>query len=75
MAAYSVGVTKYEHLARDLMLWMKQDQNEDSWFTTMVDFYALPNNFQVARHGLWQVPRMIAPYTLRRSSVETLLGG
>ena len=39
------GPTKYEHLARDLMLWMKQDQNEDSWFTTMVDFYALPNNF------------------------------
>lgn len=35
----------YEHLARDLKLWMKQDQNADSWFTTMVDFYALPGNF------------------------------
>jgi hypothetical protein len=39
------GLTNYEHLARDLILWMKQDQNEDSWFTTLVDFYALPNNF------------------------------
>jgi hypothetical protein len=35
----------YEHLARDLMLWMKQDQNEDSWFTTLIDFYGLPHNF------------------------------
>jgi hypothetical protein len=39
------GLVNYEHLARDLTLWMKQDQNEDSWFTTMVDFYALPSNF------------------------------
>jgi len=39
------GLTDYEHLARDLTLWMKQDQNEDSWFTTMVDFYGLPRNF------------------------------
>jgi len=27
------------------MFWMKQDQNEDSWFTTMVDYHALPSNF------------------------------
>ncbi len=39
------GLTDYEQLARDLVLWMKQDQNEESWFTTMVDFYALPNSF------------------------------
>jgi hypothetical protein len=39
------GLVNYEHLARDLILWMKEDQNEDSWFSTMVDFYALPNNF------------------------------
>ena len=39
------GLTNYEHLARDLMLWMKQDQNDDLWFTTIVDFYHLPNNF------------------------------
>jgi len=39
------GLKNYENLARDLMLWMKQDQNEESWFTTMVDLYRLPNNF------------------------------
>ena len=39
------GLTNYDHLARDLVLWMKQDGNKESWFTTMVDFYALPDNF------------------------------
>lgn len=39
------GLTNYEHLAWDLTLWMKQDQNEDSWFTTMIDLYHLPINF------------------------------
>jgi hypothetical protein len=39
------GLVNYEHLARDLTLWMKEDRIEDSWFTTMFDFYALPNNF------------------------------
>jgi len=39
------GLTNYEHLALDLILWMKQDQNEDSWFTTMIDLYRLPTNF------------------------------
>ena len=39
------GLVRYEHLARDLTLWMKQDQNADSWFTTMVDLYALPDDF------------------------------
>jgi hypothetical protein len=39
------GFVAYEHLARDLLLWMKQDQNPESWFTTMVDFYQLPGDF------------------------------
>lgn len=39
------GLVTYEHLARDLTLWMKQDQNADSWFTTLVDLYALPQDF------------------------------
>ena len=30
---------------RDLSRWMKQDQNSDSWFSTMVDLYRLPNDF------------------------------
>ena len=39
------GLVKYEHLARDLTLWMKQDQNADSWFTTLFDLYTLPQDF------------------------------
>jgi hypothetical protein len=39
---YRGGFLKYEHLRRDLTLWMKQDQRFDSWFTTMVDLYRLP---------------------------------
>ena len=36
------GFVDYRHLAQDLTMWMKQDQNPDSWFTTMVDLYRLP---------------------------------
>lgn len=39
---YRGGFLTYEHLRRDLILWMKQDQRPDSWFTTMVDLYGLP---------------------------------
>jgi hypothetical protein len=39
------GFLRYEHLARDLSLWMKQDQHEESWFTTMLDLYGLPLDF------------------------------
>lgn len=36
------GITAYGQLKDDLVLWMKQNQNTDAWFTTMVDLYALP---------------------------------
>jgi hypothetical protein len=35
----------YIYLENDLTLWMKEDQNTDAWFTTMVDLYALPEDF------------------------------
>jgi hypothetical protein len=38
------GLRRYEHLRRDLTLWMKQDQGSDAWFTTMIDLYALPHD-------------------------------
>jgi Domain of unknown function (DUF4276) len=63
------GLTNYEHLARDLTLWMKQDQNEDSWFTTMVDFYALPSDFP----GLATCPSAGIAYN-RIRHLETELG-
>ncbi len=39
------GLTKYQQLKNDLVLWMKQDQNKDARFTTMVDLYRLPLDF------------------------------
>ena len=39
------GYDSYTKLVRDLVLWMKQDQNPDAWFTTMVDLYRLPTDF------------------------------
>ncbi len=42
---YRGGLVVYEHLARDLVLWMKQDQHPESWFTTMIDWHRLPNDF------------------------------
>jgi Domain of unknown function (DUF4276) len=39
------GWDSYGKLSRDLSRWMKQDQNNDSRFSTMVDLYRLPNDF------------------------------
>lgn len=42
---YRGGHLSFQHLRKDLMLWMKQDSGEDSWFTTMIDLYRLPPDF------------------------------
>ncbi len=42
---YRGGIQSYNQLKNDLFLWMRQDQNPGAWFTTMVDFYALPKDF------------------------------
>lgn len=39
------GLTSYTRAAKDIILWMKEDQNSDAYFTTMFDLYALPNDF------------------------------
>lgn len=39
------GLVEYAHLRMDLDLWMRQDRHADSWFTSMIDFYALPDDF------------------------------
>ena len=39
------GFVKYDHLQNDLTLWMKQDRQEDAWFSTMVDLYRMPSGF------------------------------
>lgn len=39
---YRGGVRRYQKIQRDLQLWMKEDDNVDSFFTTMFDLYRLP---------------------------------
>ena len=39
------GLLKYSHLRKDLDLWMREDRRPESWFTTMIDLYALPDDF------------------------------
>lgn len=39
------GIVSYHQLKSDLVVWMKQDRRSDAWFTTMVDLYALPQDF------------------------------
>ncbi|MGE0684731.1 MAG: DUF4276 family protein [Candidatus Binatia bacterium] len=41
---YRGGVLDYRRVKKDLSLWMKEDQNEDAYFTTMLDVYALPED-------------------------------
>jgi hypothetical protein len=45
MRIYRGGVTKYPKIKRDLQLWMKEDDNADSYFTTMFDLYGLGDDF------------------------------
>jgi hypothetical protein len=42
---YRGGIGGYRKLKNDLSLWMRQDQQPDAWFTTMLDLYALPKDF------------------------------
>jgi hypothetical protein len=39
------GIVPYELFKSDLDRWIANDDNEDSWFTTMIDLYALPHSF------------------------------
>jgi len=42
---YRGGHRTYMHLKSDLLRWLKQDDNPDVFFTTMIDLYALPSDF------------------------------
>jgi len=39
------GLSSYTKAKKDIILWMKEDQNSDSFYTTMFDLYALPRDF------------------------------
>ena len=42
---HSGGMTDYARAKKDILQWMRNDQNSDARFTTMFDFYALPDDF------------------------------
>ncbi len=49
---------KYERSKRDLTRWMREDQNRDARFTTMIDLYGLPSDFP----GYEEAARQSDPY-------------
>ena len=42
---YRGGIRKYAQVKKDIKAWMKNDQNPDARFTTMIDLYGLPSDF------------------------------
>lgn len=42
---YRGGLDSYARAKKDIILWMKEDQNRDAFFTTMFDLYGLPTDF------------------------------
>lgn len=51
---YRGGFLSYQHLRKDVVLWLKQDRQPDARFTSMVDLYRLPRDFP----GLNDSPRL-----------------
>ena len=43
--AYRGGLLSYQKARKDILTWLKEDNNEEVRFTTMFDLYALPNDF------------------------------
>ena len=42
---YRGGLLSYEHVKKDINLWLKEEKKQDVRFTTMLDLYALSNEF------------------------------
>ncbi len=42
---YRGGLINYKKAKRDIQTWMKHDNTNNVFFTTMFDYYALPNDF------------------------------
>lgn len=65
---YRGGGDSYTRAKSDIVLWMKEDQNADAFFTTMFDLYALPNDFP----GFDTASRITDPHK-RVAALETAL--
>lgn len=42
---YRGGLISYEKAKKDILTWLKEDNNSEARFTTMFDLYALPKDF------------------------------
>lgn len=42
---YRGGVLNYQQVKKDLERWMREDQNPEVYFSTLIDFYRLPSDF------------------------------
>ncbi len=70
---YRGGLSSYAKAKNDIVLWMKEDQNPDSFFTTMFDLYALPSDFPdyaEARKIIDSQQRVIALEEAMRRDIE-----
>ena len=50
---YRGGMSSYQRTKKDIIRWIKEDDNPDSYFSTMFDLFALPTDFPsytVAQH-------------------------
>ena len=63
--SYRGGLINYEKAKRDIETWLKEDKNPESFFTTMFDLYALPDNFPA-----YEESRAIADPYLRVKALE-----
>lgn len=52
------GLSTYEKVKNDIKTWMKEDNHPECYFTTMFDFYRLPNDFP----GYYQTIHLSDPY-------------
>jgi hypothetical protein len=64
------GLRSYVRAKKDIMLWMKEDQNPDAAFTTMFDLYALPSDFP----GYEETVRARCPYARVAELERAMLG-
>ena len=52
------GITNYSKAKKDIQQWMSSENSSDRRFTTMFDYYALPNDFP----GFSDAQKLINPY-------------
>ncbi len=65
---YRGGLRAYGQVQGDLQRWLREDQNEDARFTTMLDLYALPTDFP----GYAEASGKTDPYERTRVLEEAL---